>query len=80
MIIDDYIKNGVAQVSNQDKRGLLQATAISTGILYEKERLEAGKSTSNIAYADALKELKAAKDELKALISQETVNTSTSPS
>ena len=37
------------------KKAGLRDKVISVGVLFDKERLEEGKSTQNIAYADALK-------------------------
>ena len=45
------------------KKAGLRDKVISVGVLFDKERLEEGKSTQNIAYADALK---ARDDALKA--------------
>ncbi len=45
------------------KKANLRDKIVSAGILYDKERLETGQSTQNIAYADALK----ARDQAKAI-------------
>ena len=55
----------IAKASLRDK-------VLSIAILFDKERLESGLSTQNIAYADIVKARDQAKDELKSLEQAET--------
>lgn len=55
-LLAHYQRLILQSISSTDvKKASLYHKVISMGILYDKERLEAGLSTSNIAYADMIK-------------------------
>jgi hypothetical protein len=62
----DKDTQSIAAIPDQAKIGLINVLNNSFGTKYDKERLEMGLSTSNIAYAEVIKGKRQAEDDLAA--------------
>jgi len=63
----DRNEDSINAMGDQAKIGLINVLNNSFGTKYDKERLEEGKSTQNIAYADIIKAQDRIKSELEEL-------------